>query len=478
MNDNERNAEATARQTTADDIDPRLLAIELDERNRPTADDRALEISVLWGDTVVSEVQVREPGPVTVGTRTTRPRPALEVDGGFPVESFTVATLTDDGAQIIVPSQARVAVRSESGRVDEQPALHDAGAEFAAKTYRLQVGERIVYKSGTLTVMAQFVRGSANLAAAGIIDWIFPAIFTISALLHVFFVVATFIAPDKSDLPLDELFKNQPRFAQMILEPRKPDPPRKKLDLSGKKDGAKAKEPEGKFGKTDRKKNERAPSKPGAPRVDPKKRERDRKIAMSSGLFAVLGGKDDAVSEVLGPGGLGTGINEAMGSLRGTEMGDAGGTAGLGTRGRKGGGGGGSLNIGGLGTRGRGAGGNGDVDLGRRGKRRTKILPGRTIIKGSLKRAEIARVIQRNLPRFKFCYEKQLTAKPNLGGKVSVQFTIAPTGSVARASVRETSMNDTTVETCVVNVMRSLKFPKPKGGGIVVVTYPFVFAAT
>jgi len=87
-------------------------------------------------------------------------------------------------------------------------------------------------------------------------------------------------------------------------------------------------------------------------------------------------------------------------------------------------------------------------------------------------------VIRRNLARFKFCYEKQLSSNPNLGGKVSVYFTIAPTGSVAKAMVRETSMNNATVEGCVNKVMRSLKFPKPKGGGIVVVTYPFVFAAT
>ena len=39
-------------------------------------------------------------------------------------------------------------------------------------------------------------------------------------------------------------------------------------------------------------------------------------------------------------------------------------------------------------------------------------------------------------------------------------------------------MNDANVEACVQKVMMSLKFPKPRGGGIVVVTYPFVFAAT
>lgn len=191
-------------------------------------------------------------------------------------------------------------------------------------------------------------------------------------------------------------------------------------------------------------------------------------------------GKSGAVSNVFGPGGLGSGINNAMGGLQGSEMGDAGGAGGLGTRGAGAGGGGNSLGIGGLGTHGsgRGSGGYGNIDLGGRGKGETRIVPGKTVIQGALSKEEIGRVIRRNLARFKYCYEKQLNANPNLSGKIAIYFTIAPTGSVADASVRETSMNDVNVEECAVKVMRTLKFPQPKGGGIVVVTYPFVFQST
>jgi hypothetical protein len=38
-------------------------------------------------------------------------------------------------------------------------------------------------------------------------------------------------------------------------------------------------------------------------------------------------------------------------------------------------------------------------------------------------------------------------------------------------------MDSSAVETCVVNVMKTLKFTAPKGGGVAVVTYPFVFAS-
>ena len=468
--------------TDESDINPKLISQELAEKNQPTDQEKALEVSIFWGDTVVSEAQVRRPGPVRVGSRVSKPRPTLEVDGGFPVDAFTIANLGSSEASIVVPSQSKVAVRKKDGTVVHDPQLSPADPGFPAGTFDLKVGDRLVYKSGTVTVVAQFVRGNAVMGRAGVMDFFFPAILSISLLLHVFFVVATFITPNLNEGLIDDLFKNQNRFAQMILKAPEEEKKRKKLDLSGMKGGAKHKDDEGKFAKKDKPKKDKLASKAGAPRVDPNKREKDRKIALNSGLLSILKGAGDAgaVSNVFGPGGLGTGINNAMGGLRGTEMGDAGGAGGLGTRGTGAGGGGNSLGIGGLGTHGhgRGTGGYGNIDLGGRGKGRTRIVPGRTIIKGSLSKAEIGRVIRRNLARFRFCYEKQLASNPNLGGKISVYFTIAPTGSVAKATVRETSMNDATVEACVLKVMRSLKFPKPKGGGIVVVTYPFVFAAT
>lgn len=92
-----------------------------------------------------------------------------------------------------------------------------------------------------------------------------------------------------------------------------------------------------------------------------------------------------------------------------------------------------------------------------------------------LSKEEISAVIRRNLPRFKYCYEKKLAGRPELAGKIAVYFKIGPTGAVAEASVRSTSMNDVEVEACTVKVMRSLEFPQPRNGGVVVVTYPFVF---
>jgi len=458
------------------DFDPGLLTYTLEDENQPTDNQFALEVTVLWGDTVVDSVTVSKSRPVTVGPQARR-GVDLAVQGTLPAESFTIATVNGKQSTIIVPKDAKVGLRKADGSTSRDVSMSATDASFPAQAYNLSMGERLVYKYGTLTVTAEYVRGNAALGAGGMMDWYFPRVFAISALLHVFFVVAAFITPDLNRSLIDDLFKNQNRFAEMILKAPEEEKKLEKLDLSGK-DGSKAKDDEGKFGKKDKPKEDKNASKKGAPKVDADKREEDRKIAMNSGLLGMLKGGDSAVSNVFGPGGLGTGINNAMGGLQGSSMGDAGGAGGLGTRGTGAGGGGNSLGIGGLGRgHGRGGGGGGNIDLGGRGKGRTRIVPGRTIIKGSLSKEEIARVIRRNFPRFKYCYEKQLNANPNLSGKISIYFTIAPTGSVAKASVRESSMGNATVESCTANVMKSLKFPKPKGGGIVVVTYPFVFSS-
>lgn len=462
-----------------EDFDPALLRYALGEADRPTERAHALEISILWGNTVIDAIEVKGTRPVGVGPRSVEGS-ELTVDGGFPEDRFTLALKQGSEAQILVPSDARVGLRRADGQVTRDVMMAPADAPFPARSYALQLNERLVYQTGTLTVVAQFVRGDAELGAAAPFDWYFPRILAISALVFSFMVTAAVLTPVRARNLADDLFKNQNRFAQMILKPPEKEE-RRTLDLSGMKGGARAKGKKGRFGKKETPKKDARASKPGAPRVDPNKREKDRKIAMNAGLLRMLkGGDAGAVSNVFGPGGLGTGINDAMGGLRGTAMGDAGGAGGLGSRGTGRGGGGSSLAIGGLGTHGhgRGTGGYGNIDLGGRGKGTTRIVPGRTIIKGSLSREEIGRVIRRNLARFKFCYDKQLTRNPNLSGKISIYFTIAPTGSVARASVRETSMNDAKVEGCSVQVMRSLKFPRPRGGGIVVVTYPFVFDAT
>jgi TonB family protein len=103
---------------------------------------------------------------------------------------------------------------------------------------------------------------------------------------------------------------------------------------------------------------------------------------------------------------------------------------------------------------------------------------GGAAIAGALPKETIKRVIGRHLNEVKFCYHKALARDPSLGGKVVVRFVISPTGTVQTAAVDSSTMADPEVESCVVRSVRRWRFPQPEGGGIVVVTYPFLFRSS
>ncbi len=91
---------------------------------------------------------------------------------------------------------------------------------------------------------------------------------------------------------------------------------------------------------------------------------------------------------------------------------------------------------------------------------------------GDLDKAIIRRYIKRSISKISYCYEKVLLAKPGLAGTVMTKFVITAQGLVATATAVGV---DGEVASCVAGVIRAIEFPKPKGGGIVQVNYPFVF---
>jgi len=98
-----------------------------------------------------------------------------------------------------------------------------------------------------------------------------------------------------------------------------------------------------------------------------------------------------------------------------------------------------------------------------------------TVIKGALEREEIERVIKRNLPQIRYCYERELKLNPKLNGKVVSHFTIGKTGSVIQSNIMENTLQGNSVSTCISRRISRWVFPKPRGGGMVRVKYPFLF---
>jgi TonB family protein len=93
---------------------------------------------------------------------------------------------------------------------------------------------------------------------------------------------------------------------------------------------------------------------------------------------------------------------------------------------------------------------------------------------GSLPKEIIRKVIRSHIDEVKSCYERHLVKNATAQGRIDVQFTIDATGKVVAAKVFRSDLKSQTLEQCVISTIRKWVFPKPKGGGIVIVTYPFV----
>lgn len=101
-----------------------------------------------------------------------------------------------------------------------------------------------------------------------------------------------------------------------------------------------------------------------------------------------------------------------------------------------------------------------------------------SVLEGSLSREEIESVIRANLAKIKGCYERNLQAKRGLAGRVMTRFTIQQNGRVSTASILNSDLNHGPTESCITSEIRRWKFPLPRGGGEVKVSYPFVFTSS
>ncbi len=219
-------------------------------------------------------------------------------------------------------------------------------------------------------------------------------------------------------------------------------------------------------------------------------REHAKEQAKTAGILGTLAQMTGSFNSPTSPFGRDTALGNdpmsAMGALMGDQIGDNFGFGGLGLRGTGRGGGGtgeGTIGLGNMGTIGHGAGGGTGSGYGRgaggfsgRSSKVPKIRSGTADVRGSLSKEVIRRVVRRHINEVKFCYERELNTRPDLAGRVAIKFIISATGAVQSANVANSSLGNANVEQCVAQAVRRWAFPAPDGGGIVVVTYPFMLS--
>ncbi|MGK5084938.1 AgmX/PglI C-terminal domain-containing protein [Bdellovibrionota bacterium FG-1] len=92
-----------------------------------------------------------------------------------------------------------------------------------------------------------------------------------------------------------------------------------------------------------------------------------------------------------------------------------------------------------------------------------------------LTKDEVGEVIHRHLSEVRYCYESAMIRTPDLEGKLMVNFTIAGAGAVRSTEVKNSTLPDPRLDDCILRRLVTWKFPNPRGGIEVAVTYPFIF---
>ncbi len=190
-------------------------------------------------------------------------------------------------------------------------------------------------------------------------------------------------------------------------------------------------------------------------------------MAKSAGVLAVLSGEGGHFLASPYGGAFTEGLDDedVWGGLLGAEGAEFGeGGLGLIGTGRGGGGTGeGTIGLGNTGLIGKGTG----------GPKVPRVRQAKATVKGSLDKDIIRRIVRAHIGDVRGCYNTALAKDPAVGGKVVLDFTIGSDGMVSATSISSTTLSDKEVGTCMATAAKKWKFPSPKGGGVVVVKYPF-----
>jgi hypothetical protein len=443
-----------------------------------TTTGRQLRIAMVWNQTLLSEHVLQVPSDVVLGygEGALFPLPEGQAARG---DVTLLSPLAGGGYTLSLPQDARGAVWLAGQRRDVR--------ELVVSTPTLTLGQDDygVISFGAASYFFQQVPPAKQPKRAWFGGNGDAAVsFGLSLFVHVCVLLLMVLArqhfPEEKSLELPPdliarfLVNPPPEDILQDLKKKSGD----KLEESGVRDrdeggGKKSKGDEGKVGKRD--------AKQANTEIEGENRGEVVAKVRGMGLLGALAG-GDALKGALDLPNV-SGMLSGLGSMRNA----AGvGSGGRGLRGTGAGGGGnaegGLLGGGGLGTGlGAGAGSGGGKGAGAaagrgagRGEAKVTLTPGKPQVSGYLSPEQIERVVRANQAALRYCYETELQRQRSLKGKLTIQWRVDRAGLVPYARVTSSTLNNASVEGCVVRQIKKWRFPKPDGGEVSV-QFPFLF---
>jgi len=97
-------------------------------------------------------------------------------------------------------------------------------------------------------------------------------------------------------------------------------------------------------------------------------------------------------------------------------------------------------------------------------------------IRGGMSREAVLKVVNAHLDEVRDCYERELLHDPGISGKILMEWLIQLDGTVRYAKVKFTNIGHSSdLHICLQAQVVTWNFPRPKDGGEVLVTFPFLF---
>jgi TonB family protein len=467
---------------------------------------QAIEVVVMWNYSVLQvrhyKAEQKKPENFYIGEDFTAdfPLPAEQLQGQTKIP--LVINQPGGGATVNIPQGFTGDVTGEDGSrtpiadMISSGQLQSSSDVPGGHSIALPPKGRIKLDFGPWSFLVNAVPNPKKFVAPLQFNWTAQIYSGFSLILHaVFLFLIYFIPPDPEGLSLDLLDESN-RFIKYMLNPAEVQqdeiPEWLKKDKKDDEQGGKGKRhkgEEGQMGKRDAKKTDNHYGIKG-PKDNPDPhmaRSMAKEMAKTAGILSYLSSANAPTSPFGRDTALGVDPENALGALMGNQVGENFGYGGLGLRGTGRGGGGtgeGTIGLGNLNTIGHGGGGGsgsgygrGAGGLGGRRGKAPRIRSGAAMVKGSLSKEVIRRIVHRHINEVKFCYEKQLAQRPDLAGRVAIKFIISGTGAVQMAAVASSTLGNAQVENCIAQAVRRWTFPQPEGGGIVIVTYPFQLTA-
>ena len=95
---------------------------------------------------------------------------------------------------------------------------------------------------------------------------------------------------------------------------------------------------------------------------------------------------------------------------------------------------------------------------------------------GQRSTASILRVIRQHTPGLRHTYNKHLKSNPGFAGKVTVRFSISPSGRVVNIDIVSSTTGVSAFDSEIKGKIRTWRFEAVKGKGNDTVTVPFTFS--